>query len=291
MNRTIDLEFITPLFSHGATDKPEVRAASIRGHLHDWFRLLGGDIVAERRVFGGIKQSKASFAGHEKTCASSVVVRVGDVVGSIKDMATLPHKSGGMSAPRQAFDIGTKCRITVIDRLCGLSPEDENCLDAAINAWLLMGTLGYRATRAAGSFLWQDEAFEQPTDRLEYEDACRNLLEDFSARAKVAVLEKSYERAEDARRDVSDSLGGRDDRSGKDELKNLHDPLGCIVGGRKTSPFKYRIVRLGKGFHILALWDNRRDVTGNAENDFYGIIDLLERKKPKLGSQLKKAFG
>lgn len=291
MNRTIDLEFITPLFSHGATDKPEVRAASIRGQLHDWFRLLGGDVVAERRVFGGIKQNKASFSGHEKTHASSVVVRVGDVVGSVKDMATLPHKSGGMSAPRQALDIGTKCRVTVFDRLCGLSSEDENHLDAAINAWLLMGTLGYRATRAAGSFLWQDEAFESPTDRLKYEDACRNLLEDFSVQAKVAVLEKPYERAEEARKVVSDSLGGRDDWSGKDDLKKLHDPLGFIGGGRKTSPLKYRIVRLKKGFHILALWDNRRSVTGNTEDDFYGIIDLLEQKKPKLGSQLKRAFG
>ena len=60
MKRTIDLEFITPLFSHGATDQPEIRPASIRGQLHAWFRIMGGDIEAERRVFGGIRQCKAN---------------------------------------------------------------------------------------------------------------------------------------------------------------------------------------------------------------------------------------
>ena len=61
MKRTIDLEFITPLFSHGAIDAPEVRASSIRGQLHAWFRILGGDVEAERRVFGGIRQKKSGF--------------------------------------------------------------------------------------------------------------------------------------------------------------------------------------------------------------------------------------
>lgn len=290
MNRTIDLQFITPLFSHGATDQPEVRAASIRGQLHDWFRILGGDIVSERRVFGGIKQNNAPFMEHEKTCASSIVVRVSDVVGSSKEIATLPHKAGGKAAPRKAFDVGAKCRITLFDRLRELSPENENRLDATVNAWLLMGTLGYRATRAAGSFSWLDEAFKPPVDRLGYEDACRNLLDDFQAQAKVAVLEKAYEKAEIARRVVSDSLGGKDDVAGTGELKRLHDPLGRVFGGRKTSPLKYRIVQLKTGFHILALWDNRREVTGNTAGDFYGIIELLRSRKPELGNQLSKAF-
>lgn len=294
MKRTIDLEFITPLFSHGATDQPEIRPASIRGQLHAWFRILGGDIEAERHVFGGIKQGKASrqeMPSQRETLASRVVVRVSDVDGRVKDVPTLPHKQGGNASPRKAFDIGAKCRITIFDRLSGLR-GDEALFNRAINAWLLMGTLGYRATRAAGSFVWRDESFPMPTEPLEYEDVCRDLLDESNAKAKVAVLSRDYELAETARRDVSDSLGGRDDRTAQNDLARLHDPLGRVFGGRKTSPLKYRIIRFGDKFRILAFWDGREEVTGNSTNDFYDVVDLLdERKHDRIGVQLKEAFG
>jgi len=293
MKRIIDLEFITPLFSHGATDQPEIRPASMRGQLHAWFRIVGGNIEAERRVFGGIRQGRANpqtMPSQGKTLASRVVVRVSDVDGRIKDIPTLPHKQGGNASPRKAFDSGTKCRITITDRLGGLSQEDETLLNRAVNAWLLMGTLGYRATRAAGSFVWHDESFPMPTEPQAYEDACRDLLDESEAEAKVAVLAKEYDSAEIARRDISDSLGGRDDRTGQDDLKRLHDPLGRVFNGRKTSPLKYRIVRLGGKFRILAFWDGRTEVTGNTDNDFYDVVDLLAHRKPRIGEQLKEKF-
>ena len=95
MKRTIDLKFITPLFSHGATDQPEIRPASIRGQLHAWFRIMGGDVEVERRVFGGIRQCKANpqtMPSQGKTLASHVVVRVSDVDGRVRDIPTSPHK-------------------------------------------------------------------------------------------------------------------------------------------------------------------------------------------------------
>ncbi len=301
MIRTIELEFITPLFSHGATDVPEMRPASIRGQLHSWFRILGGDIEAERRVFGGIRNKKADsklMPSHDKTAASKVVVRVCNVTGAMRELPTLPHKQdsrggarGGMSALRKAFDAGSKCRVVVTDRLGGLGDDDALLLNRAIDAWLLMGTLGFRATRAAGSFAWKDEVLPMPADPLSYQDACRNLLDDASAEAKVAVLGKEYSSAETARRDVSDSLGGKDDRRGQDELASLHDPLGKIRPGRKTSPLKYRIVRFGDSYRILAFWDGRRNVTGNTDDDFYGVIELLKKKGKRIGDQLAEAFG
>jgi len=293
MKRIIDLEFITPLFSHGATDQPEIRPASLRGQLHAWFRIVGGNIEAERRVFGGIRQGIANpqtMPSQGKTLASRVVVRVSDVDGRIKDIPTLPHKQGGYASPRKAFDSGTKCRITIMDRLGDLSQENEALLNRAVNAWLLMGTLGYRATRAAGSFVWHDESFPMPTEPQAYEDACRDLLDESEAEAKVAVLAKEYDSAEIARRDISDSLGGRDDRTGQDDLKRLHDPLGRVFNGRKTSPLKYRIVRLGGKFRILAFWDGRTEVTGNSDDDFYDVVDLLAHRKPRIGEQLKEKF-
>ena len=207
----------------------------------------------------------------------------------------MPHKQGGMAAPRKAYEAGTRCRILITDRLGGLQDADEALLNRAIDAWLLMGTLGFRATRAAGSFTWSDEAFPMPTAPLAYQDACRDLLDESSASAKVAVLDRDYRSAEGARTDVSDSLGGRDDYDGRDSLARLHDPLGFINGKdgrrRKTSPLKYRIVRFGDKFRILAFWDGRKEVTGNSGNDFYDVVDLLyERKRDKIGEQLRKAF-
>ena len=296
MKRTIDLEFITPLFSHGATDLPEIRPASIRGQLHAWFRILGGKIEAERRIFGGIKQRKADsgiMPSKEETLASKVVVRVCEVQGQIRELLTLPHKAGrGREAsPRKAYDVGTKCRIIVTNRLKDLRQDDEALLNKAIDAWLLMGTLGYRATRAAGSFVWADESFPMPDDPIAYQGACRDLLDEANAKAKVAVLERDYNDAELARRDVSDSLGGRDHRAEQDDLARLHDPLGKAFPSRKTSPLKYRIVRFGGKYRILAFWDGRNEVTGNTENDFYDVVDLLYKKKrDKVGEQLKKVF-
>ena len=301
MNRTIDLEFITPLFSHGATDLPEVRAASIRGQLHAWFRIVGGDIEAERRVFGGIKHRKTDegkMPSCDRTMASKVVVRVAEVKpkGQPRELPTLPHKTGGMAAPRKAYDMGTTCRVMIHDRLGGLSQSDEELLNRATNAWLLMGTLGFRATRAAGSFVWHDGSFPMPTEPLAYEDACRDLLDESNANAKVAVLGRDYTSAETARRDVSDSLGGRDDRKGQDDLAALNDPLGFINGRdgrkRKTSPLKYRIVRFDGKFRVLAFWDGRSEVTGNSDDDFRGVVDLLNehpRIHDRIGAQLKAA--
>ena len=296
MTRTIDLEFITPLFSHGATDAPEIRPASIRGQLHAWFRIVGGDIEAERRVFGGIKQKKADprvMKSHMDTMASKIVVRVSGITGlPVVDLPTLPHKRERMAAPRKAFPAGTKCRVTIQDRLGGLSENDAALLNRAIGAWLLMGTLGFRSTRAAGSFAWSDESFPMPAEPQAYEDVCRDLLDEVNARAKVAVLGKDYTSSETARRDVSDSLGGREDRDGQNDLARIHYPLGKVFGGRKTSPLKYRILRFKNVFRILAFWDGRDEVTGNSDNDFYDLVSLLNnRKRERVGEQLKKAFG
>lgn len=296
MTRTIDLEFITPLFSHGATDAPEIRPASIRGQLHAWFRIVGGDIEAERRVFGGIKQKKADprvMKSHMDTMASKIVVRVSGITGSpVVDLATLPHKRDRMAAPRKAFPAGTKCRVTIHDRLGGLSGNDAALLNRAVDAWLLMGTLGFRSTRAAGSFAWSDESFAMPAEPKAYEDVCRDLLNETKAHARVYVLGKDYTSSETARRDVSDSLGGKEDRDGQNDLARIHDPLGKVFGGRKTSPLKYRILRFKNVFRILAFWDGRGEVTGNSNDDFYELVGLLNsRKRERIGEQLKKAVG
>lgn len=293
MTRSVELEFITPCFSHGATDEPEIRPASIRGQLHAWFRILGGGIAAERRIFGGIKQAKASFQGHDETTASKVVVRVAALKGTTREMSTLPHKN--YDTQRKAYLPGTTCRVDFVSRL-GLSEDDWKLFNRCVDAWLLMGTLGFRATRAAGSFAWKDASFPMPGDPLAYQDACRDLLD--GTPCQVAVLDKAYGSEEKARRDVSDSLGGPKRPDDGDDLKRLHEPLGYVgrrtydrgAPSRKTSPLKYRLVRFGTTLRLLAFWDGRRDVTHCDEADFIGVVSLLAKRKPAIGEQLEKAF-
>ena len=290
MDYRIKLTFITPMFGHGATDKPEIRPSSIRGQLHNWFRLLGGTIVQERAVFGGIKQ-KGDFDGHGETLASRIVVRVTKITGNVGEEQTLPHKTGGRAAPRRAYTAGTTCEVRVLDRMGGIDdPEAAALFERALRAWLLMGTLGFRSTRAAGSFVWECQSYEMPKDAASYARACAEVIGD--APVRFGILERDYsrERVELARRLVSDSLGGRDDREGQDDLKTLNQPLGCIKPQRKTSPLKYRIVACGGSFRILAVWDGRVNVTGNSASDLDGVIDLLVEKKPDLGQLLKVTF-
>lgn len=286
MDYRIKLTFVTPMFGHGATDVPEVRPSSIRGQLHGWFRLLGGTISQERAVFGGIKQ-KGAFDGHENTMASRVVVRVLSVDDNVGEELTLPHKPGGQASPRKAYKPGATCEVRITDRLGGIpDATSAELFDRALRAWLLMGTLGFRSTRAAGSFTWECDAFPMPKDAESYGHACREVIDDAPVRFGIFKDAYGLDKAERARRLVSDSLGGRDDSAGSNDLQLLHDPLGKIRPCRKTSPLKYRIVRCGEGYHILATWDAREQVTGNSTDDFEGVVVLLKKRKPQLGDGL-----
>ena len=279
---TYKLEFITPLFSRGAyEDRPEVRSASIRGQLHWWFRALGGNAADEKAIFGGV---------HNGPTSSKVVIRVSSPVGSIGSVNTLPHKSGGQASPKTAFQIGTRFDLHVLMRLGGLDVRLQTALNRTLEAWMLLGTLGLRSTRAAGSFRWEPasatdpNSLRPPADFATYEARCAKLLT--NAPLRFALLGQPYKAAEQARRDVSDTLGGRDDGQGQNDLARLRDPLGKIHGGRKTSPLRFRIVGFGAEFRIAALWDARTAVTGNQPSDLAGIINLLKQRKPALGVQL-----
>lgn len=281
---TYRLEFITPLFSRGSyEDRPEVRPPSIRGQLHWWFRALGGNAADEKAIFGGV---------HDGATASKVVVRVSSLVGTTGRVNTLPHKNGDQASPKAAYQVGTKFDLHILSRLGGLDSRRQSALDRTLEAWLLLGTLGLRSTRAAGSFRWEplpplgDGSFRSPADFAAFEVRCQELLR--GAQLRFALLGQNYPAAELARRVVSDTLGGRDDNQGQNDLSQFNHPLGKIGRGgeRKTSPLRFRIVGIGNAFRIAAVWDARLAVTGNRPADLAGVISLLQQRKPALGAQL-----
>jgi hypothetical protein len=287
--KSFELTFITPLFSRGAyEDRPEIRPPSIRGQLHWWLRALGGNAVLEKELFGGVGQQASS---------SKLVVRISGIEGTTGRPATLPHKPPGRNndegpnAPRAAFLPGTRCRLDFLwrgnhgARLLG---KFEQCMEA----WLLLGTLGLRATRAGGSFQWHllsGSGLQYPATFQEYEARCRKLLQ--GAPLKFDLLDRSYNNPEEARGHITDTLGGRDDRGCQDDLGRLNQPLGFIGRGeRKTSPLRFRLVGCEGSFRIAALWDARDIVTGNKTAvDLPGVIRLLAERKPNIGSQLAES--
>lgn len=274
------LTFITPLFSKGSyDDRPEVRAASIRGQLHWWFRALGGSYYDEKAIFGGV---------HGGAAASKVVVRVGNVQGRPGEVNTLPHKHGGRASPKSAYKPGAGFDLHLLERLGALPANHRSAFERALETWLLLGTLGLRATRACGSFSWQpltNGAAVMPETLEDWQSRCDGLLKD--APLKLHMVRETYNSAEDARRVVSDTLGGHDDRQGEDSLARINHPLGRVFGGRKTSPLRFRIIPVADKFHIVALWDDRSSVTGNRSEDLHAVIQLFAAKGKPLGKLLE----
>ncbi len=280
------ITFVTPLFSKGSYDHlPELRAPSIRGQLHWWFRALGGSAAEENATFGSV---------HSKpVLASPVVVRVANVSGQTAEMNTLPHKQGGEASPKAAFLAGTSFELLISERLGGLTENRRSVFRRTLEAWLLAGTLGLRATRAAGSFVWEplDEcSIPMPATTEAFVSRLHSLFD--SSPLTVRLLDLPFSSAEEARAVASDTLGGRRDPGGTSDLSRLRDPLGKVFGGRKrkTSPLRFRIVRLEDAFRVVAIWDGRSIVTGNRAEDLYGIAKLLASRGKPIGDLLVKAI-
>jgi CRISPR/Cas system CMR-associated protein Cmr1 (group 7 of RAMP superfamily) len=288
MNIELQISLLTPLFSRGAyEDLAEIRPPSIRGQIHWWFRALGGTIADERALFGGITNKGKGW----KDCASKVVVRVSDIQGQTDQLPTLPHKSGGLAAMKIAYLPGTRFKLHVFTRFGGLDRHHElQCL-RAVETWLLLGTLGLRSTRAAGSFEWQPTVgcplAGPPVSVEEFRRRVCTLVQDSLLR--FDVLNKNYgDDAEQARTDVSNTIGGRDDKQGQSDLLKIRHPLGMIAKeGRKTSPLRFKIYRFVDGFRVIAIWDGRKDVTRNELSDLSAVIQLMKSKP--IGQQLAKS--
>jgi hypothetical protein len=151
-----EIEIITPCFCAGANQaKAEIRAPSIRGELRWWFRALGGTQKEEQEIFGGMAGEDAK--------SSALVVRVSDVQPA--DPVKLPEhvnnqpddpfyllhyaKASGDGIryqPDGYFSPGTRFRLSLLSR------RSVSGLDSAQKAFLHLGAIGLRSTRACGAF-------------------------------------------------------------------------------------------------------------------------------------------
>jgi len=276
------LTLLTPLFSRGSYDvtsaeSAEIRAPSIRGQLHHWLRQLNYGPVLERAIFGAVQKG---FGDEDKPSASKIVIRVANIQGQQGTPATLPHKSDGLASHKAAHLPSTTFDLHVLERLGGLAPEAQVAFNRTLQAWLLVGSLGLRSTRAGGSFQWDEAPLDIETFRRQF----AHLVGD--ARLQFDVLGPALKSAEEARKIATDTISHQ-------ALATGRFPLGAVKQGhkdtsgaplRKTSPLRLTVRKFTDGYRLIALWDARNEVTGNNQSDLQKAVKLLAEGSP-LSSQ------
>jgi len=214
---------LTPSFCHGADPNGdgELRVASIRGHIREWRRMRGREYHAVEEVWGGTNGSKM--------LASKVALELVDVQNAnSQPTPLLPHKNG---PKRGAVRQGAAFTL-VLRRLVGCTDELSKEAKRDVETWLLLGCLGQRSNRAAGSVWCTDWPM--------------NTVDDFRQRLRKLTVPPSWDirisrqtmTAEKARETASDTKDGSPHLFGS-------------IKPRKPSPTKMKVVRIGGDCRLL----------------------------------------
>ncbi len=219
-SKEYNLKLLTPCFCAGADPQaPEIRAPSIRGHLRRWHgRIYGHNDV--KAVWGGIGKGGG---------ASKIQLRVQAWPEASTREEILPHKGGG-GGYRQAL----ACDFSVI-----LAARDPGALEkaaAVVEIWSLLGSLGARANRAAGS-VWPANSAPENISELQ-----ARIHKSGWSEGDIYISERT-EKAAMLRLMASDTL-------------QKPDLFGCVRPERRESPIKMKVVELDDGLHLILFSEN-----------------------------------
>jgi hypothetical protein len=235
---TFDFEFLTPCFSGTAEGKNAessiLRVPPIRGHIRMWHVNLFGAADANTVWGSTAGDGSGSKVGVSFKTSPAASKTTSDI---------LPHKDNpNHRGPRVALPAGSKATI-VLTRLPGCSSEEWEQAEKATKLWLLLGTLGLRANRAAGS-VWPNGSWV-PQDKA----ALKATLSALGFKHPVQEVDSAilsdklmnYEKNEalKLRHAASDTVGG---------AEHL---FGGIKPSRKPSPLKMKVARLNGGPVLL----------------------------------------
>lgn len=231
--KELGIRLLSPGFCGGADqNQPEIRAASIRGHVRRWHSLLFGE-TDMKKVWGAVGKDGG---------ASKIQLRVDLFSSSQRRDALLPHKDR-QSGPRNALI--AEFSVLLASRY---SAELERAYES-LRMWSLLGAIGTRANRAAGS-VWPEKA-PGNMDQLKSEIAKMRKLDVRVAKETGVVHE--------LRKKASDTLS-----------------IPYLFGGanpRKPSPLKIKMVEFSDGIHLL-LWTKQPGIIDSA------LVELKKRNKP-----------
>lgn len=298
--KTYNLKFITPAFLCGAYPaKAELRAPSVRGALRWWFRVLGGTREEEESVFGSVR-GKAKKSKVVVRCEEETPVH-GRFENQSPYLTFFVTHGGERNQPNAYFAAGTSFKLHIDS-----SAIDNDVLkakyDRALKCFLLLGTLGSRATRGFGAFVSEPlltrdefkvriEELTKETDfivglaqynydvKAENWADVRRLHQQYGGSEFAYCMENKSEKIFDSAKDAQRLLGGW--------LRGIRLATGCngktdqsafgyIAGGRLSSALKLRPVQVREGFLPVVVYtdktkprtiDSQRDVVKKYSED------------------------
>ena len=263
------IELLTPCFCAGVDPKaPELRAASIRGQLRYWTRVLHGTGEAEYSLFGGIKGKAHGYA--DEGVASAIILRVKPLgTPRSSEQPLCPHDP--QKGRRSALAAGTLFELRWFERFAP-SIERAKKFEAVLLAWQLLGALGARLTRAAGSVWPSSYAPTLP----EFTSRLSSLS--IPSTVRIGVLAEVVSNPEALRIIATDTVKGTGRNTGATKGLLPGDPLGFASGQeRKASPLKLKVGRFSDGYRLIAIADNRNQRGGDLP---FAIRAMKQRNKP-----------
>lgn len=219
---TFHFNLLSPAMIGGAEGKsgsPEMRIASIRGQVRWWHRqsILSPDC---NQVWGqtepAVVASKVSL--DLQPCLAPL----------IKKVPILPHKQSG---DRDAL-FPSVPQTLILRRLVGCRIDEWTAAQNSVKLWLLLGGLGLRVNRAAGS-VWPEGDWV-PSDETEL----KKLLVNLGYNKLVNLADTSLgTTAQDLRKAASDTVSVTQYFGG--------------ISPRRPSPLKMKVIRLGDSYRLL----------------------------------------
>jgi hypothetical protein len=238
---TFGFTLLTPCFSGTALgkydDHAEMRVPAVRGHIRFWHRVLFA--AADANTVWG------STDGGEGQGSRVALRLVGDVPRDQEqpEPKLLPHKDNpNHRGPRPALKVGGTFTLQ-LQRLVGCTSDDWDHAQNALRLWLLVGSVGLRSSRAAGSVWPINPSAPQPPWVPRDASGLSQVLRDLGlASWSVALIgEKDGPAEAKLRETASDTIQG--------------NPYRQVFGGineRFPSPTKFKVVHLSTGPCLLA---------------------------------------
>lgn len=231
----------SPIFCYGANqNEPEIRSASIRGHLRYWFKKLRYENDIDK-ILGA------------ESCTSKIIVRVDNINGEIGKNKKLPHKKDPEAYKFNSYNSGTTFDLHIIERR-KLEEDKRKILYDVIEAWLMFGALGSRSTRGGGSIA---DATKTWSSTNEWQADADKLLQ--NAEETAIIDENAYEKY-DIRARITDTLGGNEAILGS-------------INGHKASPLKLKVIKIEEKYHIAAILPKSLD-----DSQKKGLKKLIGKK-------------
>jgi len=165
-SETFTLKAVTPIFSYGATDRPEIRPTAIKGQLRYWFRAMMGGVIGtsdkalenlrdiESRIFGSTEQrSKIDLRVEPFSVDSNWIEKKfpKEWEGSGLHYCFFSMKGMGGKPDKQHIKQGYSFELKLFFHQDKQIEDIKNCVIGSLWLWTNLGGFGSRSRRGGGS--------------------------------------------------------------------------------------------------------------------------------------------